>query len=254
MQMRLSLPLVVLALSLSACGKSSPGDAATSATAKTSAGAKTANAAKTAKPTAATSVSASSSVAATAPAGDTSVLGAAAWKAAFAGAAPVELPYSLAGGQGGGMSDDYTMHIPNPNQAKPPWKFGATLAGGNYTSPSGKVVVVGNSNIKMDPTNQTVETWAKAALIKELKLTDGPAVIELGPTKALVLAGRGTCTMKDGDPADVYWWDAYSAGDFSHKLHIVIVSKNASEDEKKVALTMLRGLTYTDKAKPHYKK
>jgi hypothetical protein len=72
--------------------------------------------------------------------------------------------------------------------------------------------------------------------------------------KAVAKAGAGTCKLKTGEPADFYWWDVYSAGDFSHQLMMVVVAKDAPDDEKKVALSILRQVAYTPKAKPHYKK
>jgi hypothetical protein len=78
--------------------------------------------------------------------------------------------------------------------------------------------------------------------------------MEIGPTKAPVLAGAGTCNMSTGEPANLYWFDAHSASDFSHDLYIVVVAGDAPEAEKQVALSVLRGVKYTPKAKPTAKK
>ena len=43
-------------------------------------------------------------------------------------------------------------------------------------------------------------------------------------------------------------------GDFSHQLMMVVVAKGAPDEDKKVALSILRQVSYTPKAKPHYKK
>jgi hypothetical protein len=76
----------------------------------------------------------------------------------------------------------------------------------------------------------------------------------VGPSKALANTGAGTCKLKSGEEANFYWWDVYSPGDFAHELRIVVVAKDAPEEDKKVALSMLRQVAYTDKAKPHFKK
>jgi phage gp45-like len=126
--------------------------------------------------------------------------------------------------------------------------------GGIFWSASKKIAIVENYNIKMDPQQTTIDTWIKSALVTDVKHTATPEVIEVGLKKTLTLAGVGTCAMKDGSAADFYRRDVYSVGDFSHKLAIFVVSKDAPEDEKKVALSALRHLEYTDKLKPHYKK
>jgi hypothetical protein len=235
---------LVLALSLGACGSKTEGGAASaSAAAKAASSAPTASA----KP----SASASS---APASGGGIETIGGADWKAVFAGAPPETLPFILGGGRGDGMTDDYTLHSPDPARAKSPWKYNAAGGGGVNWSPSGKAILVTNINLKTSPTRSTIDLWSKSALIKDLKHTAGPEVVELGPSHAPVLAGAGTCKLKGGEDADVIWFDGYSTGDFAHDLSIVIVAKDAPAEEKQVALSILRGFEYTAKAKPVYKK
>lgn len=238
--------MLVVVLLLSACGSKGSGGASSSSASAASSAAP----AKSGKPSA--SAAASSSAA---PAGGgIETLGGPDWKAVFAGAPPVKLEVIYGGGRGDGMSDDYTIHSPDPARAKSPWKYNAAGGGGVNWSPSGKGVLVTNINLKMSPTQKTIDLWSKSALIKDLKHTSGPEVLELGPGKAPVLAGAGTCTMKGGESADVYWFDGYSTGDFAHDLSIVIIAKDAPAEEKEVALSILRGFEYTAKAKPIYKK
>jgi hypothetical protein len=189
---------------------------------------------------------ASGAPSAAAMANATAVLGGADWHQVFVGEPPIALP--TVGG------DDYALVTPDPSQGATPWKYGAVGGGGVYWSPTKKAVVVTNINLKIEPKQKTVDLWSKSALIKDLKPTAGPEVIELGPTKAPVLAGAGTCSMSTGEPADMYWYDGHSALDFAHTLIIVIVAKAAPEAEKQVALSVLRGLKYTAKAKPTFKK
>lgn len=165
------------------------------------------------------------------------MLGGADWKAAFAGAPPQLLGWSSGGGQGSGVDDDYTHKT-----------------GGVYWSPTKKTIAVNNINLKLDATTKAVDTWIKSALVSEVKHLGEPEVIEVGPNKVPLKAGAGTAKMKGGEAADFYWWDLYSKGDFSHVLTIVVVAKDAPEDEKKVALSILRQVEYTPKAKPHYAK
>jgi len=184
----------------------------------------------------------------------TSTLGVADWHLVFMGDPPLTLPASYGGGQASGVADDYTYHLADPAQAPAPWKYGAVGGGGINWSPSRKAVVVTNINLKQDPTIKSVELWIKSALVKDVKHVGGPEILAIGPTKALVLTGAGTCTLKEGGAADFYWHDFYSPGDFAHSLTIVVVGKDAPEPEKEVAVTVLRQGKYTPKAKPHYKK
>jgi hypothetical protein len=192
---------------------------------------------------------------AAAPTGNpTAVLGGADWRQVFAGEPPLQLPFSWAGGQATGMGDDYTMQIADPSQATPQWKRNEAGGGSVYWSATKKAVVVTNINLKQDPTQKSIDLWSKSALIKDLKQTAGPEYMELGPTKAPVLAGAGTCTLSTGEPASLYWFDGHSVSDFAHNLYIVIVAKDAPEADKQVALSVLRGLKYTPKGKPTAKK
>jgi hypothetical protein len=224
-------------LLLAACGKSDSGSSSGGASAKGSGS----HAAST-----------GTSGASAAPAeGDLSVLGGANWKSVFAGAAPTKLNESMGGGQGSGVADDYTV---KSTHASPPWKYNAAGGGGVYWAPSKKAVAVSNINLKRDADQQAVDTWIKSALVTEVKHTGGPEIVEVGADKAALKAGAGTCKLKTGEAADFYWWDIYSEGDFSHQLMMVVVAKDAPDDEKKVALSILRQISYTPKAKPHYKK
>jgi hypothetical protein len=222
-----------------ACGNAGgSGDAAASASA---------TAAAAPPPTA----SATASAAEAPPAIDLAVLGGADWKAVFTGAPPMELKGSLGGGQGSGVADDYTVKT---SHADPPWKYNAAGGGGVYWSPTKKAVAVNDINLKLDATPKTVDLWIKSALVSDVKHVGEPEIIEVGPEKAVVKAGAGTCKLKTGEEADFYWWDIYSTGDFSHQLMMVVVAKDAPEEEKKVALSILRQVAFTPKAKPHYKK
>lgn len=242
----------VLALSV-ACGEKaadSEGSAASSgsAKAKASGSAKAAPAGSTATSSAAAPASGAP---AAAPATDLAVLGGADWKAVFAGAPPQTLQTSSGGGQGTGMADDYTTKTPHPD---PPWKYGAAGGGGVFKAPSKKAFAVSNINLKLDASPKAVDTWIKSALVKDVKHTGEPAILEIGPDKTVAKTGAGTCKLQGGEDADFYWWDIYSSGDFAHNLMIVIVAKDAPEEDKKVALSILRQVSFTPKAKPHYKK
>ncbi len=149
------------------------------------------------------------------------------------------------------MADDYTHKT---THADPPWKYNAAGGGGVYWSPTKKAVAVNNINLKMDATTKAVDTWIKSALVSDVKHLGEGEIIEVGPNKIPLKAGAGTAKMKGGEAADFYWWDLYSTGDFSHVLQIVVVAKDAPEEEKKVALSIVRQVSYTPKAKPHYKK
>jgi hypothetical protein len=219
---------------------------------KSDTGAKQTTAA-TSKPSATTSATASATATAAAAAPGIETFGGKDWKAVYQGEPLMELTKSRGGGQGTGMADDHTF-IVGTARGQEGWKYGAINRGGIHWSASKKIAIVENYNIKMDPQQKTIDTWIKSALVKDVKHTAGPEVIEVGPKKGLALAGAGTCAMKDGSAADFYWRDLYSAGDFSHKLAIFVVSKDAPEEEKKVALSALRDLEFTDKLKPHYKK
>jgi hypothetical protein len=182
---------------------------------------------------------------------DLSVLGGSNWTAVFAGAAPMKLNESMGGGQGSGMADDYTVRS---THASPPWKYNAAGGGGVYWAPSKKAVAVTNINLKRDADQKTVDLWIKSGLVTDVKHVGEPELVEVGADKIVLKAGAGTCKLKEGDPADFYWWDVYSEGDFSHELMMVVVAKGAPEEDKKVALSILRQVSYTPKAKPHYKK
>lgn len=212
-----------------------------------------ASSAASSKPTVTAGATASATASATPAAVGIEAFGGDDWKAVFGGEPPVELKESRGGGQGTGMADDHTR-VAGSLHGHPGWKYGAITKGGIYWSSTKKVAIVENYNIKMDPTTKTVDTWIKSALVKDVKHAGGPEVLEVGTKKALALAGAGTCTMKDGSAADFYWRDVYSKGDFSHSLSIIVVGKDASDDEKKAALSMLRQFHYTDKLKPHYEK
>jgi hypothetical protein len=160
------------------------------------------------------------------------------------------LKESWGGGQGSGTSDDYTHKTGYPEM----WKFNAAGGGGVYWAPSGKAIAVSNVNLKRNADKQAIDLWIKSALVTDVKQTAGPEVVEVGATKALAGAGAGTCKLKTGEAADFYWRDVYSPGDFAHDLMIVVVAKDAPEDDKKVALSILRQVEYTPKAKPYFKK
>jgi hypothetical protein len=226
------LPWLALVLLVAACQGSGGGKASPSSSARAAAGGPSGAATGTA-------------------AGDGAVLGGADWKAVFAGAPPVKLSESLGGGQGTGMADDYTV---KSSHAAPPWKFNAAGGGGIYWSPSKKAAAVSNINLKRDADPAAVDTWIKSALVTDVKHIGAPELIEVGPDKAVAKAGAGTCKLKGGEAADFYWWDVYSEGDFAHQLMMVVVAKDAPDDEKKVALSILRQVSYTPKAKLHYKK
>lgn len=197
------------------------------------------------------SASATSSASAAPAAGaDLSVLGGPDFHAVFTGPAPVKLKESLGGGQGSGTADDYTRRTGYPET----WKYNAAGGGGVYWAPSGKAVAVGNYNLKRDADAKAIDLWIKSALVTDVKQTAGPEVVEVGEKKALANTGAGTCKLKTGEPADFYWWDIYSPGDFAHDLMIVVVAKDAPEEDKKVALSILRQVEYTPKAKPYFKK
>ena len=157
----------------------------------------------------------------------------------------------MGGGQGSGVADDYTTKTPHPD---PPWNYGAAGGGGVFKAPSKKAFAVSNINLKLDATPKAVDTWIKSALVKDVKHIGEPTILEIGPDKAVAKTGAGSCKLQGGEDADFYWWDIYSSGDFAHKLMIVIVAKDAPEDDKKVALSILRQVSFTPKAKPHYKK
>jgi hypothetical protein len=233
---RWALPVVLV---LSGCSSSSGASSSASAAASGD------------KPRATASATATASQAATPAADDLSVLGGPDWKAVFAGAAPMKLGESMGGGQGTGMADDYTVKT---THADPPWKYNAAGGGGVYWAPSKKAVAVSNINLKRDADQKAVDTWIKSALVTDVKHTGGPEIIEIGADKAVAKAGAGTCKMKGGEEASFYWWDVYSEGDFSHQLMMVVVAKDAPADDKKVALSILRQVSYTAKLKPHYKK
>lgn len=230
---RTTIAWLALALLVTACSKGDDKQAGATSTASAKA---------SAQPTASATAAAG---------GDLSVLGGADWKAVFAGAPPMKLNESMGGGQGSGVADDYTV---KSSSADPPWKYNAAGGGGVYWAPSKKAVAVTNVNLKQDATQKTVDLWIKSALVTEVKHVGEPELIEVGPDKIVLKAGAGTCKLKTGEPADFYWWDVYSDGDFSHQLMMVVVAKDAPDEDKKVALSILRQVTYTPKAKPHYKK
>lgn len=239
--------VVALAVGLAACGD---GGAKSDASGQPSGSGK---AATSATSSAAAKTSAASSAATTAApaAGGLEVLGGSDWHAVFVGEPPVKVGESMGGGQGSGVADDYTTKTPH---ADPPWKYNAAGGGGVYWAPSKKAVAVSNINLKRDADEKAVDTWIKSALVTDVKHTTKPEIVEVGPTKAVAKAGAGTCKLKGGEEASFYWWDVYSEGDFAHDLMIVIVAKDAPEEDKKVALSILRQVSYTAKAKPHYKK
>jgi hypothetical protein len=239
----LALPLAGLG-----CNNASPGGGASASAAPKASSAPAAKASGSAAPAAA---SAASSAAAPAAGADLSVLGGKDFKAVFAGEAPMKLKGSMGGGAGTGMADDYTRETSHPADL---WKFNAAGGGGVFWGPSGKAVAINNINIKRDADQKAVDTWIKSALVTDVKHTNGPEVNEVGPTKALANTGAGTCKLKTGEQADFYWWDVYSPGDFAHELMIVIIAKDAPAEDKKVALSILRQVAYTAKAKPHFKK
>jgi len=228
------LPLALLAAACSSKGSDSEASSKASA-----------------KPHETSAPTASSTASAAAPADDLGVLGGADWKAVFVGAPPMKLPESSGGGQGTGMADDYTV---KSSHADPPWKYNNAGGGGVYWAPSKKAVAVTNINLKRDADQKAVDTWIKSALVTAVKHTGEPELLEVGPDKAVAKTGAGTCKMKGGEDADFYWWDVYSEGDFSHQLMMVIVAKDAPDEDKKVALSILRQVSYTAKLKPHYKK
>ncbi len=245
--------LISLSVGSLACGEKAAddaGSAAPSGSAKAR-GSGSAKAAASSPVGSSAAVASGSAAPSAAPASDLSVLGGADWKAVFAGAPPTTLQTSSGGGQGSGVTDDYTTKTPHPD---PPWKFGAAGGGGVYKAPSKKAFAVSNINLKLDATPKAVDTWIKSALVKDVKHTGEPAILEVGPEKAVAKTGAGTCKLQGGEDADFYWWDLYSSGDFAHNLMIVIVAKDAPEEDKKVALSILRQVSFTPKAKPHYKK
>lgn len=225
--------------SASAAAKSSAADKHGSSSAKASA---------SGAPSAAGSGSASAG-----DSGSTAVLGGSDWKAVFVGAPPMTLSTSLGGGQSTGMSDDYTRK--NVITKKIEGWTGNDAGGGDIGwSPTKKAIAISNYNLKTDPGPKNIDTWIKSGLVKDVKHTAGPELLEVGPGKVLALAGAGTCTLKEGDPADFYWYDTYCAGDFAHDLVIVVVAKSAPEADKKAALSALRTVEQLEKCKPHYKK
>lgn len=241
-----SCVVLSVAVGLAACGDGAgKGEASTQSTGS----GKAASSAPPAKASATTSASSATSAAPTT--GGLEVLGGSDWHAVFVGEPPVKVGESMGGGQGSGVTDDYTTKTPH---ADPPWKYNAAGGGGVYWAPSKKAVAVSNINLKRDADEKAVDTWIKSALVTEVKHTTKPEIVEIGPTKAVAKAGAGSCKLKGGEEASFYWWDIYSEGDFSHDLMIVIVAKDAPEEDKKVALSILRQVSYTPKAKPHYKK
>jgi len=234
------------------CGADAGGSSSSSSAAAATSGASSSKPAsnKSSAP-AASSATAPASAAAPVAGNDLALIGGADWKAVFVGAPPSELKESFGGGQGTGMADDYTVKT---SHADPPWKFNNAGGGGVYWAPSKKAVAVDNVNLKMDATTKAVDTWIKSALVSEVKHLSEGEVIDVGPNKIPLKAGYGTAKMKGGEAADFYWWDVYSTGDFSHHLMMVIIAKDAPDEDKKVALSILRQVTFTPKAKPHYKK
>lgn len=242
--------LVLVAVGLAACGDGAgKGEASSQATGSGKPASSAQSSAASAKASATTG--ATSATSAATAAGGLEVLGGSDWHAVFVGDPPVKVGESMGGGQGSGVTDDYTTKTPH---ADPPWKFNAAGGGGVYWAPSKKAVAVSNVNLKRDADEKAVDTWIKSALVTEVKHTTKPEIVEIGPTKAVAKAGAGTCKLKGGEEASFYWWDIYSEGDFSHNLMIVIVAKDAPEEDKKVALSILRQVSFTPKAKPHYKK
>ncbi len=240
--------LLASAVAFGACANpAAEGGPSASAAAKS-----TGSAAAPAKSTAAgASAAASSSASAPAAGADLSVLGGSDVAAVFAGEPPMKLGESSGGGAGTGMADDFTRKTTHPADL---WKFNAAGGGGVFWAPSKKAVGVSNINLKRDADQKAIDTWIKSALVSDVKHTSGPEVREVGPTKALANTGAGTCKLKGGEEASFYWWDLYSPGDFAHDLMIVIVAKDAPDDDKKVALSILRQVAYTPKAKPYFKK
>ncbi len=241
--------LLCLPLAGLACNNPSAGGTASASAAPKSSSAPAA--AKGSGSASAASASGAPSAAAPAPGADLSVLGGKDFKAVFVGEPPIKLKGSLGGGAGTGMADDHTRETSHPDDL---WKFNAAGGGGVFWGPSGKAVAVNNINIKRDADQKAIDTWIKSALVTDVKHTNGPEVNEVGATKALANTGAGTCKLKTGEEADFYWWDVYSPGDFAHELMIVVVAKDAPEEDKKVALSILRQVAYTARAKPHFKK
>ena len=235
------------------CGADAGGSSSSSSAAAATSGASSSKPAsnKSSAPAASSSATGPASAAAPAAGNDLALIGGADWKAVFVGAPPTALTESFSGGQGTGMADDYTIKSTHP---APPWKFNNAGGGGVYWAPSKKAVAVDNINLKMDATTKAVDTWIKSALVSDVKHLSEGEVIDVGPDKIPLKAGHGTAKMKSGEVADFYWWDIYSTGDFSHKLRMVIIAKEAPDEDKKVALSILRQITFTPKAKPHYKK
>lgn len=242
----------ILTFSLSAACNDAAKDGATSAAPKSAAASSTSSSAPAGAKSAAASASATASAAA-APAGavDLGVLAGGDLKVVLTGEPPMALRESMGGGRGSGVVDDYTRKTSHPADL---WKYNAAGGGGVFWAPSKKAVAVSNINLKLNADQKSVDLWIKSALVTEVKHTAGPEVNEVGPTKALANTGAGTCKLKTGEDADFYWWDLYSPGDFAHELLIVIVAKDAPDEDKKVALSMLRQVAYTEKAKPHFKK
>ena len=246
---------IVLFMLCAACGsKDAARDDGTASSQAKSTSAPDKHAASSSPPAkASTATPSTSASSATAPGGGTSVLGGPDWKAVFVGAPSVKLITSLGGGQQTGMTDDQTRRNVSVSQIQG-WK-GNQAGGGDVSfSPSKKAIAISNYNIKIDPNAKTVDTWIKSALVKDVKHTGGPEVIEVGNTKVAALAGTGTCTLKDGDAADFYWYDTDCIGDGTHEMLIVVVGKTAPEDEKNVALSAIRTVENLERCKPHYKK
>lgn len=239
MSHRFSLILAPLCLAfLGACGETAPTSA--SGWAKPAAATSAPKASATAAATAATSAAPSASASA-APVSDIATLGGADWKAVFAGAAPTPLGEAWLG------------EVYKVGDASKLWKQGAINGGTIYWAPSKKAVAIDNVNSATDADPKAVDTWIKSGLVTDVKHTSGPEVIEVGPHKATAKAGAGTCKMKGGEEADFYWWDLHSVGESTHTLMIVVVAKDAPEEDKKIALSVLRQIEPTPKAKPHYK-
>lgn len=215
----------------------------------------TASGAATNAPATSAAVSAGSASAAGAPSAQapsapegTAVLGGPDWKAVFVGAPPMELPPILGGGQG--RDNDHTRETGHAGKI---WKYAMLTGGGVYWAPSKKALAI-HTNPNLDTTAKTLDLWMKSGSVKDVKHSAGPEVNEIGPNKVLALTGAGTCALKGGEAADFYWYDLYSPGDDGHSLDVVIVAKDAPEDEKQVALTLLRQVKLTPRAKPYYKK
>lgn len=227
----------ILLMFLSACGDTAPASPSASAKPTASSAPKTtATAVATATASAAPSASASA-----APISEVSVIGGADWKAVFAGTAPTALGEAWLG---------EVYKVGDPSKL---WKQGAITGGTIYWAPSKKAVAIDNVNSATDADTKSVDTWIKSGLVSDVKHTSGPEVIEVGPHKATAKAGAGTCKMKTGEEADFYWWDLHSVGESTHTLKIVVIAKDAPEEDKKIGLSVLRQIEPTKKAKPHYK-